>query len=35
MRSPLDFFRDLYRDSAACDHIAGIDIEDTDDQLKK
>jgi hypothetical protein len=35
MRSALEFFRDLYRDSVASDYIAGIDIEDTDDQLKE
>jgi hypothetical protein len=35
MRSALEFLRDLYRDSVASDYIAGIDIEDTDDQLKE
>jgi hypothetical protein len=35
MRSALEFFRDLYRDSVAGDYVAGIDIGDTDEQLKE
>jgi hypothetical protein len=33
LRSELEFFRDLYRDSAARNRIAGIDIDDTDQLL--
>jgi hypothetical protein len=35
LRSALEFFIDLYRDSAAHDRVAGLDIGDTDDQLKE
>ena len=35
MRSALEFFRDLYRDSVAHDRVAGIDIGDTDENLKE
>lgn len=35
MRSQLEFFRDLYRDSEAHDYVAGIETEPTDDNLKE
>ena len=34
LRSALEFFRDLYRDSVAHDYVAGIETEDTDANLK-
>ena len=35
MRSDLEFFRDLYRDSAAREWVEAIDIEDTDAALER
>jgi len=35
MRSALEFFRDLYRDSVARDYVAGIETDFTDENLKE
>jgi hypothetical protein len=35
LRSSLEFFRDLYRDSAAADRIAGLETEETDESLRE